>query len=160
MLVILWAMHGHPVFKNVEEYFYSCGNQINVGLLISILFSLLIYEQEMIPCLTGLPFKKAWKTEFYDSFKLRRAGLMEASAVLLPRICNKLIPCQSFRFFIFDFTCITLRYGVVRIFFFFKFCLLQVGQEHGGKNTLETGMDINLLNQFINPAKLLSYDRQ
>lgn len=52
-------MHGHPVFKNVEEYFYSCGNQINVGLLISILFSLLIYEQEMIPCLTGLPFKKA-----------------------------------------------------------------------------------------------------
>lgn len=117
MLVILWAMHGHPVFKNVEEYFYSCGNQINVGLLISILFSLLIYEQEMIPCLTGLPFKKAWKTEFYDSFKLRRAGLMEASAVLLPRICNKLIPCQSFRSFIFDFTCITLRYGVVRIFF-------------------------------------------
>ena len=83
---------------------------------------------------------------------------MEASVVLLPRICNKLIPCQSFRFFMFDFTCITVRYGVVRIFFliFYLSFLLQVGQEHGGKNTLETGMDIKLLNQFINPAKLLS----
>lgn len=113
----------NPVFQNVEVYFYSCGNQINVGLLISILFSLLIYEQETIPCLRGLPFKKAWKTEFYDSFELWRTVLMEASVVLLPRICNKLIPCQSFRFFMFDFTCITVRYGVVRIFLKFFLCL-------------------------------------